>query len=156
MTNALRLPTTIDELFKHAFGFDRFFDQLDQNTRAMSSTNFPPYNITTDSTKDPNFYMVELAVAGFNRDEISVKVVTEQDIDYLVVEGTKKEEEEKKGETYVVRMLAARNFRRVFTLSDNAHVDEDAIELQNGVLRIRVNIWKPELKKSERVLQIQG
>jgi molecular chaperone IbpA len=148
------LATTVDDLFKHAFGFDRFFDTLDRNTRAMSATNFPPYNISTDNAKDPSFYTLELAVAGFNRDEISVKVVTEEGIDYLVVEGNKKEEEEKKSETYVVRMLAARNFRRVFTLSDNAHVDGESITLQDGVLRIRVNVVKPEPKKSERVLQI--
>jgi molecular chaperone IbpA len=150
--NALAL--TVDDLFKHAFGFDRFFSELDRNTRAMSATNFPPYNITTDNTKDPSFYTLELAVAGFNKEEVSVKVVTEEGIDYLVVEGNKKEEDEKKSETYVVRMLAARNFRRVFTLSDNAHVDAGSIALQDGVLRIRVNVVKPELKKSERVLQI--
>ena len=154
MTRNTALATTVDELFKHAFGFDKFFTELDRNARAMSTTNFPPYNITTDSAKDPSYYVLELAVAGFNRDEITIKVVTEEGIDYLVVEGNKREEEEKKSETYVVRMLAARNFRRVFTLSDNARIEDGSIELQNGVLRIKVTVVKPEPKKTERLLQI--
>ena len=64
--NQLR-PVTVgfDNMFDH---FERMFDD-DSFFRTPSMTNFPPYNIVKTGK---NTYDVELALAGFSKDDIEV------------------------------------------------------------------------------------
>ena len=82
-----------DPFFKHSVGFDRLFNQLDviNNNHHLEST-YPPYNII--KTGDETF-SIELAVAGFTKEEIDVEV--KQNV--ITVRGEKKETEEKETTT---------------------------------------------------------
>lgn len=149
MTNQI---TTLNDLVKYALGYDRVFDRLDQVSRSMGSSNFPPYNITVDDPKNPSQYVIEIAVAGFSRDEITVKVRDEDGVDYLVIEGTKGTESDENRASYIVKMLAARSFKRVFSLSADAQVNQ--VSLADGILRIVVDIVRPDPRETEKVIQI--
>ncbi|MGA1154701.1 MAG: Hsp20 family protein [Burkholderiaceae bacterium] len=53
-------------------GFDRLLDAFSQIEKSVSSNpapNYPPYNIVKQTE---NQYLIELAVAGFKREEIDI------------------------------------------------------------------------------------
>ena len=54
-------------------GFDSVFDHFESMFSDMPSltTNYPPYNIVKTSEND---YLIEIALAGFSREDISVAV----------------------------------------------------------------------------------
>ena len=60
------------ELYNVTVGFDRMFDSLLRDwgeVHNSMNTNFPPYNLRKDGD---NVYVIELAVAGFSKDDIRV------------------------------------------------------------------------------------
>ena len=52
----------------YSIGFDRMFDSLMGQT--PMTTNYPPYNIVKHSDDK---YTIEIAVAGFSKDDIAVE-----------------------------------------------------------------------------------
>lgn len=143
--------TTFDDFFKNAFGFRNVFDELDRVTR-QNNTGFPPYNITANSNKDPSQYVVELAVAGYDRDELSVAIHEERGVRTLMIKGEKREVVEDESAVYLVKMLAARNFTRSFTIAKEAEVD--TVELKNGILRVVVRVDNSHLRPAVKQLTI--
>ena len=63
---------TIDfsPLYRSVVGFDRLADLLD-SAAVDSASGYPPYNI---ERTDENAYRVEIAVAGFRAEELSIEV----------------------------------------------------------------------------------
>ena len=57
-------------------GFDRLFDMLENNSFGQAQENYPPFDLLR---VDDNHYRIELAVAGFNRDEIDWQQPLESD-----------------------------------------------------------------------------
>ena len=51
-------------------GFDHLFTELDHVAK-HANDHYPPHNIIRTSETD---YLIELAVAGFSRDELSIEV----------------------------------------------------------------------------------
>lgn len=135
--NALsRFDTTaLAHLNRALIGFNRISNDF-ENRHVNSATNYPPYNVIQH---DENNFEIEVAVAGFDRSDISVEV----NQDRLLIKGTRqKEEDETK---YVHRGLAARDFEREFTLVD--HVEVGEAELTNGILRVKLTRIVPEALK---------
>ena len=58
-------------LYRSMVGFDRLATLLDAAAKTETASNWPPYNI--ESTGE-NAYRVEIAVAGFKPEELSVEV----------------------------------------------------------------------------------
>jgi len=56
-------------LLNTTIGFDRLFSIL-EHSAASKPPSYPPYNIVKGETE--NSYKIELAVAGFNRDELEI------------------------------------------------------------------------------------
>lgn len=136
MTNARRFTA---ELLNDPFfiGFDRVLDRMKDATPGQH--NYPPYNIVK---VDEDNYAIELALAGFNDDEISIEVKD----GVLSVEGRKDEEAETK---YLHKGISARHFRRTFTLADTIVVrDADFV---NGILTIGLENVIPEEKKPRKI-----
>jgi molecular chaperone IbpA len=142
--NALsRFDTTaLAHLNRALIGFNRISNEF-ENRHVNSTTNYPPYNVIQH---DENNFEIEVAVAGFDRSDISVEV----NQDRLLIKGTRqKEEDESK---YVHRGLAARDFEREFTLVD--HVEVGEAELTNGILRVKLTRIVPEALKP-RLIEIK-
>lgn len=135
--NARRLTADLlnDPFF---IGFDRVLDRMHQ--QIPGQTNYPPYNIVK---VDDDNYHIEIAVAGFTRDELDVELKE----GVLSVEG-KKEDKETEG-NYLHRGISARQFRRTFTLSDTIVVR--GAEFLDGILTIELENVIPEEKKPRKI-----
>ena len=128
-TNALA------HLNRALIGFDRIYNDF-ENRHVGSTTNYPPYNVIQH---DDNNFEIEIAVAGFDREDITVEV----DQDQLVIKGRRAKDDD--AAKYVHRGLAARDFDRAFTLVD--HVEVGEAELTNGILRVKLTRVIPEALK---------
>ena len=54
---------------RSTIGFDRLFDLLENSSLGQGSENYPPFDLIKI---DENHYRINLAVAGFGRDEIDI------------------------------------------------------------------------------------
>jgi molecular chaperone IbpA len=134
---------TIDlsPLYRSLVGFDRLADQLDAAARTEAASGYPPYNIERTGEND---YRIEIAVAGFKPDELTVEVKE----NLLTVTG-RKVANDGDAKQYLHRGLAERNFERKFQLTDYLIV-EDA-DLSNGLLSIALKRELPEALKPRTV-----
>lgn len=126
------------DLANKLIGFDSLFDTF------YETPNFPP----CDVIKQNNDYVIRYAVAGYNKDEITVEHDKAQGV--LIVSGEKKTEEfEPSTFTYVKRGIASRKFT-VRTAIDSNH-EVDAVTLKDGILCIMINYEVPEELKSRKI-----
>ena len=132
---------TIDltPLYRSVVGFDRLADLLDA-AGAEATNGYPPYNIERTAE---NAYRIEIAVAGFRQDDLTIEVKE----NLLTVQGRKVANDEAK--RYLHRGLAERNFERRFQLADYVVVAEAALE--NGLLAISLKRELPEALKPRRI-----
>lgn len=131
----------IDRVFPSAVGFDRVFDILNHsaNMANKAETNFPPYSIVK---RDDYNYQLELAVAGFNENEI--EIVAEKN--KLTVAGNKDDKDDRQ---YIMRGIAGRNFTREFILADTIVVRN--VKLVYGILIIELENVIPEEQKPRKI-----
>jgi len=132
-----------------SIGFDDMFDHFDSmlgNGGLALQSNYPPYNIRKTS-KDK--YAIELALAGFNKDDVEVEYE-----DNLLTVKTKdvKRSEEKEGDEVIHRGISQRSFARSFTIADDVKVN--GAELKDGLLTISCEKIIPEAKK-KRLIEIK-
>ena len=127
--SAADLPTLFDKISKNSIGMDEYFDSFWN----ASPSNYPPYNLIHESNV---LSRLEIALAGFKRDE--VKVYTEYG--KLTVEAQK--EEKKEPETYTHRGLAQRSFSKQWSLSDDTEIGE--VKLEDGLLTVTLKKVVPE------------
>ena len=140
-TRALSLFDNFNQLTPYAVGFDRIFDNLSRYVdNNATSTGFPPYNIRKEG--DYN-YVIELALAGFGKDDIEVEVADST----LSIRSTKKplDEDVSSNEDTVYRGISYRKFERKFTLAEDVVVNE--AKLENGMLILNLERVVPEEKK---------
>ncbi len=114
-----------------SLGLGDFFKQLDSFTDS-AATNYPPYNIVV---LDENTQQLEIALAGFTRDEIEVS--TERNV--LTVKTNK---EDPDGREYSYKGLARRTFARNWKLSPEAVVEN--VTYQDGLLTLDIRKEVPE------------
>ena len=129
-----------------SIGFDDMFDQFESmlgNGSLAVQSNYPPYNIRK-AGKDK--YAIEVAVAGFNKDDVEVEYE-----DNLLTVKTKdvKRTEEKEGDEVIHRGISQRSFARSFTIADDVKVN--GAELKDGLLRIACERIVPEHKKKKLI-----
>ena len=61
----------LSPLYRSAVGFDRLANLLENAARTSQENGWPPYNIETTGE---NAYRIEIAVAGFKPDELTLEV----------------------------------------------------------------------------------
>ena len=128
----------INQITPFSIGFDRVFDRLVDYGTTYETGGFPPYNIRkTDDFK----HVIELALAGFSKDEIEV-VLTDG---VLVIKSADLLSQTDPNEGLVHKGIAKRSFTRKFTLADDIEI-KDA-KLENGLLLINLEQIVPEHKK---------
>lgn len=132
-------------LYRNSIGFDRLASMLDSTLNADTLVDsYPPYNI---EVLDDNRYAISLAVAGFDRGELDIKV--EKGV--LSVQGKKKTDKE---HHYLHQGIAHRTFERKFNLAD--HVEVVGADLSNGLLTINLVKEVPEAMKPRTIAINQG
>ena len=128
-------------------GFDHLFTHFEHMldaTGSMSESrlNFPPYNIlkTGDYTYD-----IEVALAGFTKDDIEVKI----EENTLSVMSLGKNDDK----NILHRGISKRSFNRTFTIADDIVVK--SADLRDGLLRVQLERIIPEEKKP-RIIEINA
>ena len=130
-------------LYRSAVGFDRLAGLLESAARTSQENGWPPYNIETTGE---NAYRIEIAVAGFTPDELSLEVKE----NLLTVTGRRSANDDAgAGRTYLHRGLAERDFERRFQLAD--YVVVRGADLVNGLLSIELVRELPEALKPRRI-----
>ena len=135
--NQLR-PVTIgfDNVFDH---FERMFED---DFRALSVPNFPPYNIVKTGN---NKYDVELALAGYSKKDITVSL----EDGVLTIKSIKEEKEDKEEDGVIHKGIAKRYFSKAFTIADDVEVK--GAELKDGLLKVSLERIVPESKKPRTI-----
>jgi len=132
-------PKDFDKFF---VGFEDQFNRIAKMHDDLTKNipNYPPYNIK--KTGD-NTYVIELAVAGFARQDIEIELEDGK----MIVRG--KVESADAEDSYLFKGIAARPFTRTFALEDQVEV-KDA-EMFNGMLKVFLERIIPEHKKPKKV-----
>ena len=127
------------QLNRALVGFDRILS--DRFFQGSQNGNYPPHNIVK---YDDTHYAIEIAVAGFSKEEITVEV----DQDQLTVRGTNMITESRPVE-YLHRGLAARDFEQTYTLAEFMNVA--GAEVKDGLLVISIERIVPEALKPRTI-----
>jgi molecular chaperone IbpA len=136
MTQLRTIDTAaLAQLSKALIGFDRYF-----SAPHHQNGNYPPHIVKYDETH----YGIEIAVAGFSKEEITVEV----DQDQLTVKGRKLNQADSRFE-YLHRGLAARDFEQTFTLAE--YMEVYAAEVKDGMLVIEIMRVVPEALKPRQI-----
>ena len=122
---------------RSSVGFDRLFDMLENSN--FAGENYPPFDLIK---LDDNRYRIEVAVAGFGKDDIEITSQQNQ----LLIRGQKSDED---GSNYVHRGIANRSFERRFALAD--HIQVRGADLRDGMLAIELVREIPEAMKPRRI-----
>jgi molecular chaperone IbpA len=136
----MRTAFDFSPLYRTAVGFDRLADLLETAAKSEGASGYPPYNI---ETLGDNAYRIEIAVAGFKPEELSVDVKE----NVLTVSGRKTANDD--GKRYLHRGLAERNFERRFQLADYVMVTD--AQIADGLLQISLRRELPEQLKPRRI-----
>jgi molecular chaperone IbpA len=136
MTQLRTIDTAaLAQLSKALVGFDRYF-----SAPHHANGNYPPHNIVKYAD---NKYGIEVAVAGFAKEEITVEV----DQDQLMITGKRAKAED--GVEYLHRGLAARDFEQSFTLAE--YMEVKGAEVKDGMLKISIERIVPEALKPRQI-----
>ncbi len=127
-------------LYRSVVGFDRLATLLEAAAKTEGPTGYPPYNI---ESVGENAYRIEIAVAGFKTEELSIEVKE----NLLTVTGSKPANDEAR--RYLHQGLAARNFERRFQLADYVVVTD--ANLSDGLLSIALKRELPESLKPRKI-----
>jgi len=131
--------TRIQSLFpKSAFiGFDHLLADMEYAT-THANDHYPPHNIIKETDTE---YTIELAVAGFSKEDIKV----EQKERSLKITG----EYKSKGRDVIHRGISTRNFKRQFRLSE--YVQVTGATFQDGLLAVTLKLEIPEEKQPRTI-----
>lgn len=132
-------PFSFAKQFNTTIGFEPILKRLAEMSEAMPKIpTYPPYNI---KKVDENKYVIELAVAGFGKQDLELEL---QD-GTLTIKGNVSSEDA----DYIYKGIAERAFTRQFTLADTVEVKN--ADLINGMLKIWLERFIPEEKKPKKI-----
>ena len=130
------LGAIVDAAEKYSVGLDDVFHRLHSYGMGHANNAYPPYNLVEESNVK---WRIELALAGWSRDEIEVS--TESNILLIRSKTTKTKGEEE----YMHRGISTRTFARGFNLSDDVEIG--TVTFNNGLLVIELKRIIPDHQK---------
>jgi molecular chaperone IbpA len=123
---------------RNAIGFEALFDRLNDRS-PDENEGYPPYDIVRGSDDQ---FQINIALAGFSRDEISITAESSQ----LTVSGQKPDREDTE---YLYRGISARSFERRFNLAD--YIEVESASYDNGMLCINLVRRIPDKMKPRKI-----
>lgn len=120
-------------------GFDHIFNELD-NISKHAQDSYPPHNVVKE---DELLYVLEMAVAGFKEDDISIELKD----NILTIEGAR--ERRREPEKYIHKGISARKFKKSFRLSEYTEVN--GADLMDGILAIQLEVVLPKEKRPQLI-----
>ena len=116
--------------------FDHFGSMFDDDFISDIQPSYPPYNIVKSGK---NTYDIEVALAGFKKEDISVTVSE----GYLTIENKPIEVGTTEESRTLHKGISTRWFKRSFTIADDVEVT--GAELADGLLTISMTKQLPDL-----------
>ena len=129
-----------NDLRPFSVGFDDLFDHFNNQLEIKQTVSYPPYNI--NRIDDLN-YQIEMALAGFSKNDIEIKYADNQ----LTIKSIESEDKDDKETLH--RGISKRKFSRTFTLAEDIKVN--GAELKDGMLLIELEKIVPEEKKPRTI-----
>lgn len=117
----------------------RFIDELWSRSSLIGSDSFPPFNIRQ---VDENTRVLELATAGFSREELRIEVKGNN----VLISGERKSDD---NSHYLHKGIAARKFSRSIALWEYWEVSSAGYE--NGILSVEMKRNVPESAKPKEI-----
>jgi len=141
MSNFLKFTSKdINAIFdaaeRYSVGFDDLFYRLHSYGMGTPQNAYPPYNLVKESNVK---WRIEMALAGWAREEVEVSTET----NVLLVRSVK--EKSKGEEEYMHRGVSTRTFARGFNLSDDVEVGD--VTMNDGMLTIELRKVIPDHQK---------
>jgi len=124
----------------HFIGFDHVWSEIERLSEMADNKLYPPHNVVK---KDETHFSIELALAGYNKEQLTVEVKD----GILVVAGGKSDGEVER--EYLHRGISAKKFTRTFRLSE--HVVVDGADFIDGLLVIDLRVEVPEEKRPRSI-----
>ena len=133
---------------KFFVGSDKFLARVQETAEYLANNSpagYPPFNL---KKTDDNVYVIEMAVAGFGKNDIELtleenklKINGHTTIETLTDDGINSQ--------FLHKGISDRPFTRTFTLADNVVVNN--AKMVNGLLKIWLEHIIPEDKKPKKI-----
>ena len=130
------LNAVVDAVERYSVGLDDIMYRLHSYGAGSVNDAYPPYNLVKESEVK---WRIEMALAGWSKDEIEVSTET----NVLLVRS--KAAKAKGEEEYMHRGVATRTFARGFNLSDDVEIKD--VNFENGMLVINLQKIVPDHQK---------
>ena len=144
MTN--KALSIFNQLRPVTVGFDSVFDNFermfDHDFDTIKVSSFPFYNIVKT---DKNKYDVEMALAGYGKDDIIVSL--EESV--LTIKSKPYNDDKDKDTEYEHKGISKRFFTKSFTVADDVEVK--GAELKDGLLKVSLEKIVPDHKKARTI-----
>jgi len=132
-TYSVSFPSLTTNFATHGVGWNQQFAYL-QETLGNTDVKYPPHNIIKT---DENSWLIELALAGFNEDDLSITVQN----GVLTVKG-EGDDSWHEGRTFLHHGIKIRNFEKKFSLAE--HVEVEEAHHSDGLLSITLKLDLPK------------
>jgi len=140
--NAIRQLSLRPFLTSH-LGYERLFNELEyMMAQNYEAPTYPPFNVF----KDTDGYTIELALAGFKKEEITIH--HDRRKSELTIAGTRGDSASPEREV-LKKGIGTRSFTRSFTIAEDLVVQSAA--MQDGILTITL---KTVVREQDRPLLI--
>ena len=132
--NTLNVPRSL------FVGFEPLFDELERihSSAKSGNDNYPPHNIVK---VDEEKFLIELALAGFREEDISVEVKD----GILKVKGEMVNDDRE----FVYKGISSRKFEKSFRLSEFVVID--GADFQDGILVAYARVEIPEERRPREI-----
>lgn len=123
--------------YSRFIGFDHVWNEIERlsSIAGANEKGFPRHNVVK---VDKNLYQLELALAGYGKDQLSVEVKP----GLIVVTGKAQEGGESPQREYLYQGITRRSFVETFRIGE--HVVADGAAFKDGVLVIKLREELPE------------
>ena len=127
---------------RYAIGFDHLMGHLVSlhSNNNLTTNEYPPYDIIKEGESN---YTIELAVAGFKKDELSIQLKDNT----LTIKG--ESNSKNSNGDYLHKNIARRSFSKNFTLAENIEVGD--AEFEDGVLGVSLTHNIPEEQRPKEI-----
>tara|TARA_E500000318_G_scaffold92498_1_gene91187 strand:+ start:4638 stop:5123 length:486 start_codon:yes stop_codon:yes gene_type:complete len=139
MTN--KALSIFNQLRPLSVGFDDMFDHF-ESMFDVPTINYPPYNLV--KTGD-NKFNIEVALAGFNKKDISIT----SENGMLTIESKNEVDKKDKNGEVIHKGISQRYFKRSFTIADDVEIK--GAELKDGLLKVSMEKIIPDAKKLKTI-----
>lgn len=142
MSNTLTLGRiNFNPLNRMTIGLDEMLEELTRMTSSGDTENYPPHNLIKINDEA---YAIEMAVAGFELDDIDINLEN----NHLIVSGSRSSKSSVES-TYIHKGIGARDFVKTFTLGN--YIEVNGANLKNGILSISLARILPKNMKSQKI-----